>query len=277
MRKIFGLLLFLGLGACTDKPSEQMKTSQPTAAPVAADSVRAVPAATPYAPQAVKLADIPAQLRLPGQLLEGWRWTDANGENLLVVFRAVSLSKQQQAVPSPDSSQVEDMQDFERTARLSARQYVRHQGQHDYQELWRLQDAVADCALDLTLRLQPGSTAITDLDQNGRSETTLVYALACRGDISGADLKLIMRAGATKYALRGSSLVQYDSIPAEQRQPRNPCCLNKLSATQREQGNTEGYYQTEAEFQAAPPAFLAFARQHWQKFSVEKLGEHEDL
>jgi hypothetical protein len=276
MRQILCALLVIGLTACTDNAKQQAQTGQPTATTPADSGTTAQPAA-PYTPQPVVLADIPAKLRLPGQLQEAWRWTDANGENLLVVFRTVSSSKQQLAMPSPDSSAVEDMQDFERTARIAARQYVRQSSQAVYQELWRLQDAVTACALDMTLRLQPHSTAITDLDHNGRSETTLVYALACRGDISGADLKLIMRAGAAKYALRGSSIVQYDSIPAQQRQPANPCCLEKFSAAQREQDNTEGYYQTEAEFQAAPPAFLAFARQHWQKFSIETPDEHEDL
>ncbi|WP_157530796.1 M949_RS01915 family surface polysaccharide biosynthesis protein [Hymenobacter norwichensis] len=277
MRQILCALLLAGLAACSDNASQQAQTEQPATANAPTDSVSATAPTTQLTPQAIKLADIPAKLRLPGQLQEAWRWTDANGENLLVVFRTVSSSKQQLATPSPDSSAVEDMHDFERTARIMARQYVRQPSQNNYQELWRLQDAVTDCALDMTLRLQPGSTAITDLDQNGRSETTLVYALACRGDISGADLKLIMRAGAAKYALRGSSIVQYDSIPAQQRQPANPCCLEKFSATQRKEDNTEGYYQTEAEFQPAPPAFLAFARQHWQKFSIETLDEHEDL
>lgn len=276
MRKTLWILLFASLAACSDTANQQAQTGSPVAtAGVSPDSVPSAPT-TRYSPQAVKLADIPAKLRLPGQLLEAWRWNDANGENMLVAFRTVSNSKQQ-ANPSSDSTEEQEMTDLERTARLAVRQYVRQPKQTEYSELWRLQDAVTDCPLDMTLRLQPSSTTVTDLDQNGRSETTLVYALACRGDISGADLKLIMRAGAAKYALRGSSLVQYDSAPAQQRQPRNPCCLDKLSAAQREQGNPEGYYQTEAEFRTAPPAFLTFARQHWQKFSIEEQAEHEDL
>ncbi|HEX8428800.1 M949_RS01915 family surface polysaccharide biosynthesis protein [Hymenobacter sp.] len=274
----FAMGLLLAVAACTDKPAETTaRTAPPQATEVPATSAPVADSPSSITPQAVAPTSLPVALRLPGQLLEAWRWTDANGENMLVVFRTVSSLQQQRSSPPPDSSEVQDRQDFERTARLTARQYVRLPGQSPYSELWRLQDAVTDCPLDMTLRLQPGSTAITDLDHNGRTETTLVYALACRGDISGADLKLIMRAGTAKYALRGASLVQYDSVPAQQRQPRNPCCLNKLSAAQREQDNTEGYYQTEAEFETAPPAFLAFARQHWQQFSIEKLGEHEDL
>lgn len=274
------LLLAAVAVGCSDKPAE---TATRAAAPVAvmapaADSVRP---ARSIVPQAVALAAIPVNLRLPGKLLEGWRWQDGNGENLLVVFRSVTLSQEQLAAQAqlaavPDPSAIVDMRDLERSAQLSARQYVRRPG-GQYTELWRLQDIVDGCPLDLTLQLRPGSTAITDLDRDGRSETTLLYALACRSDVSGAALKLIMRAGANKYALRGSTVVQYDSVPATARQPANPCCLDQLSKARREAGNVEGYYHSEAEFRAAPPAFLRFARQQWQKFSVETMEQHEEL
>lgn len=266
------LLALVGV-ACSDQQTQT--TSGPAQAAASPDSVAAA-APLVSRPAVVPLAQVPASLRQPGQLLEGWRWQDANGENLLLVFRSISKSRQQLAASPPDSDAVQDMEDFERTAWLTARQYVRQQA-GQYKELWRLQDAVTNCPLDMALKLQPGSTAITDLDHDGRSETTLMYALACRGDVSEAGLKLIMRAGAAKYALRGTSVVQYDSVPAEQRRPAQPCCLEKLSAAQQREGNTAGYYQTEAEFRTAPPAFLAFARQHWQKFSIEKFGEHEEL
>jgi hypothetical protein len=200
--------------------------------------------------------------------------------NLLVVFRSVSLSNQQRAVKdhpetAPDSSEVAEMGDFERTARLVAKQYVLRQGK--YTELWRLQDGVTACSLDMTLGLKPNSTAITDLDKDGQSETTLLYMLACRGDVSPASLKLIMREGSYKYALRGSTVVQFDSVPVAQRQPAVPCCAEKLSKAQREQGDDAGYYETEKEFQNAPPAFLPFARQQWQKFSIEKVEDHTQI
>lgn len=279
MPKYAILLLAAVVGGCSDKRVETTTRAAAPAAGAATVADSSQPARR-IAPQALALAEIPPSLRLPGQLLEGWRWQDSNGENLLVVFRTVTLSRQQLAAPSqpaapPDSSAEVDMRDLERSAQLTARQYVRRRGR--YTELWRLQDAVANCPLDLTLRLRPGSTAITDLDRDGRSETTLLYALACRGDVSGATLKLIMRAGAAKYALRGFTVVQYDSVPATARQPANPCCLDKLSKARREEGNREGYYQSEAEFRAAPPAFLPFARQQWQKFSIETMEDHEDL
>lgn len=278
MRQIYWALL-VSLVACDNKSQEQMKTEPPSESvkEVVADSMQV---AVNMVPQALSLTEIPKDLRPPGQLLEGWRWTDSNGENLLVVFRTVSLSKQEQETKAnpalrPDSTEIVEMTDYERSARLTAKQYVRQQGK--YKELWRVQDAVTDCAFDMTLGLRPGSTAITDLDRDGRSETTIMYASACRSDVSAATLKLIMRAGEAKYALRGSTVVQYDSVPADQRLPTTPCCLDNKSKQWRESSNTEGYYQNETDFRAAPAAFLQFARKHWQKFSIENMEDHEDL
>ena len=82
-----------------------------------------------------------------------------------------------------------------------------------------------------------------------------------------------MHEGAAKYALRGFTVVQYDSIPARQRQPINPCCLGQLSKTQLGKlydGPSEGYmgrYFSEDDFKNKPE-FLRFARHQWQEYSV---------
>ncbi|UYZ61901.1 hypothetical protein OIS53_12920 [Hymenobacter weizhouensis] len=158
---------------------------------------------------------------------------------------------------------------------LFARQYVRRAGR--WQELWRLQDAVHNCPFDMWLGPLPGATSVTDLDHDGQTETTLVYKLTCRSDVSPSQLKLIMREGPAKYALRGYTVVQVDSVPISQRAPANPCCLDTLGKRQLEAPEgyllTAGRYETEKEFRAAPPAFLRFARQQWRKWSVRDTFE----
>ena len=47
--------------------------------------------------------------------------------------------------------------------------------------------------------------SITDLDSDGIAESTFLYKLSCRSDISPARLKLIMHKGAAKYAMRGTT------------------------------------------------------------------------
>ncbi|MBD2713814.1 hypothetical protein KBK19_02055 [Microvirga sp. STR05] len=280
MPKYVLLLLALLAVACSDKKAETTLLSAETPVAAAAPDSAAANSAAPIVPEQVPLAQLPAQLRLPGQLLEAWRWTDSQGENMLVVFRTVTKSRQQLAAAPPDSSDVQDIEDFERSAQLTARQYVRA-GSSSYKELWRLQDAVQNCPFDMWLGPLPGATSITDLDKDGQTETTLLYKLTCRSDVSPSGLKLIMREGAAKYALRGQMVVAYDSGPVSERTPANPCCLDTIS--QRQLNAPDGYklvagrYESEKEFRKAPVAFLLFARQQWQKFSIEKAEDHEQL
>lgn len=266
LRKIRVLSALLVLAACTEAPK------QPTEA--AAPSV-----ASPSAPTVIELDSVPARrltssqlpnqsMLPPGDLLESRQWTDANGENLLVITRLGPL-------PEKTTEVVDEYAGKESYAELFARQYVRRAGR--WQELWRSRDAEHNCEFDLWLGPLPGSTSVTDLDHDGQTETTLIYTLTCRSDVSPADLKLIMREGSAKYALRGNTVVQYDEVPLSQRAPANPCCLDTLSRTQLDapEGHLllAGRYETEKEFRNAPPAFLRFARQQWRKWSVRDQFE----
>lgn len=275
----------LALAACSEKhpvTDGQSDTSQPTATSIPGATDTAVTAAGSSERLqlvAVMAAEVPAAQRLSGKLLEAWRWQDANGENLLVVYRTETPSRnERRAQTDPafrkklaDPATAHIAEDEGRGAQLLVRQYVRKQG--TYTELWRLQDGESDCPVDLILGPASNSTAVTDLDHNGQSETTLLYALGCRGDVSPDDLKLVMHEGAAKYALRGSTVVQFDSVPANQRQPFNPCCLGELSKAQLAklyEGPTEDYmgrYFSEADFKDKPE-FLRFARRQWQQHSV---------
>lgn len=275
----------LALTACSEKrPATDgpAVTGQPPATntPGAATPVTVGTSTSDHLqPVAVAAAEVPAAQRLPGKLLEAWRWQDANGENLLVVYRAAIPSRnERRAQTDPafrkklaDPKTVTSAEDDGRGAQLLVRQYARKQGA--YTELWRLQDGVSDCPVDLVLGPAPHSTTITDLDHNGQSETTVLYALGCRGDVSPDDLKLVMHEGAAKYALRGFTVVQFDSIPARQRQPANPCCLGQLNKAQLAklyEGPTEDYmgrYFSEADFKTKPE-FLRFAHKQRQQYSV---------
>lgn len=256
-----GVLVLLA-AACSDKQAETSTRASETApVPVAADTT-----ARPIMPDKVPLAQIPANLRLPGKLLEAWRWPDANGENLLVIFRS-----------GPFAEKTTKYTDEEAYVELFARQYVRRTD--TWQELWRLQDAVRNCPFDMWLGPLPGATSVTDLDKDGQSETTLIYALTCRSDVSPSNLKLVMREGAAKYALRGQTVVAYDSVPVSQRAPANPCCLDTIRPSQLNAPDgyelLPGRYESEKEFRKAPAAFVRFARQQWRKWSVR--DEFEQL
>lgn len=78
--------------------------------------------------------------------------------------------------------------------------------------LWQLHDLVTDCNLDMIASFVPGSFAVTDLDKNGQAEVWMTYRLACRGDVSPSELKIIMYEGKTKYAMRGIGRLKVGKI-----------------------------------------------------------------
>lgn len=263
-RGIYVLLALVGtLAACQPDPKTNHSPAKESATPTAAG------AAGGWAGKVDSLtaAQLPPLEKLPGQLLEARRWTDAQGENVLVIYRTKPVSK-----PGTDT----DMES--RTVQLFARQYLRPAADGPYRELWRLQDGIQDCPFDLDLGPLPGSTAITDLDHDGQTETTLVYKLACRSDVSPSDLKLIMREGPAKYALRGFTVVQYDSVPLLQRAPANACCLDTISKAELNEHYelNAGRYENEKDFRGAPRAFLGFARAHWRRWMVRDLDSGAD-
>ncbi|MBQ4132622.1 MAG: hypothetical protein IJD04_02680 [Desulfovibrionaceae bacterium] len=107
--------------------------------------------------------------------------------------------------------------------------------------IWQIHDYVHDCEASVTTEFAEENPVITDLDGNGVSEVWIVYYIGCRGDISPEGMKIIMFEGSRKYALRGETLIQMPGM---------------------EMG---GDYEADPAFNSAPPAFLQYARQLWQK------------
>jgi len=126
-------------------------------------------------------APAPAGVSIVGKIVEGRRYTDKNGENLLLVT----------------------VRDAKRSSELHVYHLVRSEG-GAYRSLRQLNDFVRDCELDLTLDLVPGSIAITDLDGDGHAEASLAYTMSCKGDVSPDDMKLMLLTKGNKLAIRGT-------------------------------------------------------------------------
>ncbi len=109
-----------------------------------------------------------------------------------------------------------------------------------FQQQWQIKDQVRDCPLDLTLDFTAEPVAVADADADGVNEVWVSYRLACQGDVSPTDLKLIGYEGGQKLALRGTSRLSYGE-------------------------HTEGgSYTADAAVKAAP-AIAAFADAYWQR------------
>ena len=150
-------------------------------------------------------------------------WEDANGENLIIISETKVNEKEGQ-----------------NGTELSKELYGYHfiMDGSDGEELWKIQDFVKDCEFDLTLSYIPESLTVTDLDNNGIAESTFMYNLSCKSDVSPDDLKLMMHEGKNKYALRGYTLLT----------------------------GIGGDYKVDKAFDDAPESFLDYAKKQWEKF-----------
>jgi hypothetical protein len=187
---------------------------------------------------------LPQEIRYNGKIVAGARWLDQNGENLLLLCQTGPVSK-----PVPRSSKYYGFEKWGVTAELHGYHYVK--AGKKFALWWKIFDSVKTCPFDLVATFLPNSLTITDLDGNGVAESTFLYKLGCRSDVSPVQLKLIMHEGKAKYALRGETMVP-TTEPGK-----------KLG----------GQKVVDPAFDHAPKVFLDYAVQQWNVFVEEKFGE----
>lgn len=120
-----------------------------------------------------------------GRVVAVATWQESNGEHLLV-----------------QSIREEAWKEDTRSAYLYGYHFLKTG--NTYTQQWKIQDFVKECPVDITLEYLPDSPKVEDLDGDGQAETLLLYTLACKGDVSPDDMKLILHKGQTKYAIRGT-------------------------------------------------------------------------
>jgi hypothetical protein len=227
------LLLPAVLLACSAGDSQKadadaaLRPPQPAATETTAP---AKPDGTKLTVTEVAVDELPHNLSLLGHPMAARRWTDRLGDNLLVLT---------------ETGGEEDCDQYGCGATVETYGFHYLISGSAQTLLWRTTDKIEKCDVDLTLRVEPESITVTDLDRDGTSETTFVYAMACRGDPSPFTLKLLMHEGATKYALRGHTTApggegEPDGEPAEM--------------------------TVDPSFNQAPAEFLQFATAQWRKY-----------
>lgn len=229
----------------------------------AKDDTKDTTATTPVVsePHALKASGIPASLSFRGKPDTVLTWTDNNGENILITSIVAPF------IDNGKNDNVEGENVY--TAELHAFHYVKRDT--GYKLLWKISDAEKQCAFDIGAAFIKNAVSVTDLDSNGIAETTLLYKLACRSDISPATFKLIMHENAGKFALRGSTWIKTSDDDVFTVNETN-VDLEKLPRPKDEfeqWKQAAGRYETEKEFSTAPPVFLTYARQQWLKFVKE--------
>jgi hypothetical protein len=187
---------------------------------------------------------LPKEIRFKGKIVAGAQWLDKDGENLLLLCETGAIKSLM-----PPNSKENPYKEGGQAAALHAYHYIKHHQQ--YTLLWKLSDYVKLCPFDLEATFLPDSLTVTDLDGNGIAESTFLYKLGCRSDVSPVQLKLIMHEGKAKYVLRGKTLVPTGDPD------------KKLG----------GQKAIDPAFGRAPKVFLDHALQQWNGFVEEKFGE----
>jgi hypothetical protein len=180
--------------------------------------------------------DLPSDVKYTGNIINGKRWLDKSGENIIILTTSAEHKSNKKNYDG----------EYARSKELFAYQYVNKSG--SWSQLWKVNDFINDCEFDVTLEFFEGSLTITDLNKNGIGESTFLYKMACRSDVSPCDMKLIMHEGDVKYAIRGTMKIFVD---------------NKWYG---------GEYKVDKSFNDAPSGFLEYAKEQWNKYKIEKLN-----
>jgi len=145
----------------------------------------------------VSKTEIPSSVVYKGNYLDAYKWNDTDGEHLLV--RTETGETEPTGHPKEEGF-------FD--AALYAYHFIVHKD--SVQLIWKLQDFVKECQLDVTASFVKNSFIITDLDKNNHAEIWLTYKTTCRSDISPATLKIIMYEETRKFAVRGYTKIPID-------------------------------------------------------------------
>ncbi|MCP3669754.1 MAG: hypothetical protein GY814_04870 [Gammaproteobacteria bacterium] len=183
--------------------------------------------------QELAVSDIPKGANYQGNVVRAISWDDALGVNyLLQTLIDVYQVDGRKGKMCDDES-------YCFTTELYGYHYVNNGS--GLKRLWRIYDLVKECSFDINLQFLPGSLEVTDLDRNGVAETAFVYRLACRGDVSGSAMKLMMHEGKKKLAIRGSTMTPIES----------------------------GMMNVDPAFNSVPAIFRTYAVQRWNMFNKE--------
>lgn len=132
--------------------------------------------------------DIPSECKYKGRIVDGARWKDRNGDNILIITQ----------------TEVKRVNQDVRNQYLYS--YLYTSGDSKWSQLWSITDYV-ESYCDVEAKYMPGTLEITDLDNDGVAENTFIYKLDGRCDVSPVPIKLMMHSGDKKLVIRGDSRV----------------------------------------------------------------------
>ncbi|MDO3641314.1 M949_RS01915 family surface polysaccharide biosynthesis protein [Mucilaginibacter sp. L3T2-6] len=181
---------------------------------------------------------IPASMIYKGDFSDAVKYADKEGTHTVIVTKAFITT------PADDNESVY-------TSQLHVFSYLQTAITTTLE--WQLNDEAGPCGPDADSKLRPGSLTITDLDHNGIDEVWFVYRTSCQDALSPNPMKVIMREGVKKYAIRGTTHLKL-------KHPKTSPYIG-------------GDYTADENFKAAPQSFRDYANQLWMK-NREEAGAY---
>lgn len=190
----------------------------------------------------LNIAKLPKVIKHEGKIKTAVRWTDSLGDNIVLLTETgVHQSKKFKHENGGGDAELFAYHFMIKDERVT--------------QVWRVYDFISDCPVDIEASFIKNTFQVTDLDSNGVAEIWLMYKTACHGDVSPCDMKIIMYQGQQKFAVRGQT---------------------KVFGGTDDKGNEHymgGTYTFDKAFAAGPKAFLAFAKNLWDKNIMQTSGE----
>ena len=228
MKSLLSLFAILLFSACKTPPEETVQSAGKDTLAVTAQKEL-------LTAKEVDSTDLPSGIFYEGSFKKALRWTDAAGENLLLLT---------EAPPHPTKTANSEI-DYSSDAEIYAYHYLLAGGVS--KNTWKVYDFIKDCPVDIVAEFVQKECRITDLNNNGTAEIWLLYKTVCHGDVSPLTMKIICYEGDHKYALRGENKVQVGTL--------------ENGAPQYEGGN----YTFDAAFQNGPETFRQQALSIWNR------------
>jgi len=170
---------------------------------------------------------IPAQIQYSGKFKDGVRFTDKDGDHIIITAETGHYVNKQ--IKHEDDGG---------DAELYAFNYLIKENSIELK--WKVYDFIHDCPVDYEASFVKNTLQVTDLDHDGAAEVWLMYRTVCHGDVSPEDMKIIMYQQQQKFAMRGETKVE-------------------VAANHYEGGN----YKFDKAFTDGPKEFREFAIKLW--------------
>lgn len=174
--------------------------------------------------------EIPNSITYKGKFKEGYVWQNRNENNIVFIT---------------ETGEFQNKTEDDRSAELFS--YCYDLNSNTTKLNWKVYDFIKDCPVDIITKFTDNTFTITDLNNNGIAEVWLMYEIACKGDVSPNNMKIIMYEGKQKFAMRGENKIQIGIDEND-----NPIILG-------------GEYKFDKAFSKGPEVFKNYAEKLWSK------------